>query len=96
MQITKQGKQAVASLDFAQEIGNLLAELRADGVPDELGIAVTVCLIGWVLTGHCINCLPKTDEEWTALAIFCDSHAAEIDEVGGACLAVVCQNDYVQ
>ena len=93
LQITEKGKQVVASLEFAEEIRNFLAEQHADGVPDEQGIAVAVTLIAWALTGHDINRPPKTDDELAALAIFCESHAAEINAAGGACLATLVKND---
>jgi hypothetical protein len=53
MQITENGKQEVASLEFAQALAGSLAELHASGVPEELGTDLACRLIGWVLTGHC-------------------------------------------
>jgi hypothetical protein len=91
MQITEKGKQVVASLEFAHEIRRFLAEQHATGVTDELGIAAAVSLIAWVLTGH--NRPPKTDDELAALAIFCDSHVAEIEAAGDVILTMLCKID---
>jgi hypothetical protein len=93
MQITKNGKQVVASLEFAENIREFLAKLHADGVPDDVGIAAAVSLIAWALTGHDINRPPETDDELEALANFCDSHVAEVNAAGGVCLATLYKND---
>jgi hypothetical protein len=93
MQITEKGKQVVASLEFAHELRRFLAERHAAGVTDELGIAAAVSLIAWVLTGHEINRPPKTDDDLTALAMFCDSHVAEIEATGGVILTRLCEID---
>jgi len=80
--ITEKGKQVVASLEFAENLRECLAAMHADGVPDDVGIAAAASLTAWALTGHDINRPPKTDDELEALALFCDSHAAEVDAAG--------------
>jgi hypothetical protein len=93
MQITEKGKQVVASMEFILEMREFLAELHADGVPDELGIATAVSLMAWALTGHDLNRPPTTDAELEALVMFCDDHVEEIEAAGGACLAMLCEHD---
>src|SRR5271166_3143614 len=89
MQITENGKQEVASLEFALGLACSLVDLHAAGVPDELANAVADHLIGWVLTGHCVDRMPMTSDEWAALQRFCNSHAAEIGDVFVACVAML-------
>jgi len=93
MQITEKGKQVATSLEFAQQMKTFLAELHAEGVPEKVGTAAGVSLIAWVLTGHDIDRPPQTDDELAALAIFCDSHAKEIEAAGGAIITTLCNVD---